>query len=130
MIRRPPRSTRTDTLLPYTSLCRSENLLPVPPACRARRQTRAARHDESDRSIAWDRRPQTGWVDPDRHHRRAAMPALCSIAADWYPETHQAEYGDNVHPVGCAYTLRAIHLATADTPAIPNTQTRIRVALL
>src|SRR3546814_16168609 len=25
MIRRPPRSTRTDTLLPYTTLCRSTN---------------------------------------------------------------------------------------------------------
>src|SRR3546814_17641466 len=25
MIRRPPRSTRTDTLFPYTTLCRSEN---------------------------------------------------------------------------------------------------------
>src|SRR3546814_20616402 len=25
MIRRPPRSTRTDTLLPYTTLCRSES---------------------------------------------------------------------------------------------------------
>src|SRR3546814_4797752 len=30
MIRRPPRSTRTDTLFPYTTLCRSaEKLLPV-----------------------------------------------------------------------------------------------------
>src|SRR3546814_18243830 len=27
MIRRPPRSTRTDTLFPYTTLCRSERLL-------------------------------------------------------------------------------------------------------
>src|SRR3546814_4217337 len=27
MIRRPPRSTRTDTLFPYTTLFRSENLL-------------------------------------------------------------------------------------------------------
>src|SRR3546814_5233602 len=26
MIRRPPRSTRTDTLLPYTTLCRSDSL--------------------------------------------------------------------------------------------------------
>src|SRR3546814_1427078 len=26
MIRRPPRSTRTDTLFPYTTLCRSINL--------------------------------------------------------------------------------------------------------
>src|SRR3546814_16504440 len=25
MIRRPPRSTRTDTLIPYTTLCQSEN---------------------------------------------------------------------------------------------------------
>src|SRR3546814_13071926 len=35
MIRPPPRSTRTDTLLPYTTLCRSAG--PVPrrrPACR------------------------------------------------------------------------------------------------
>src|SRR3546814_19479669 len=27
MIRRPPRSTRTDTLFPYTTLCRSSSLL-------------------------------------------------------------------------------------------------------
>src|SRR3546814_2012873 len=27
MIRRPPRSTRTDTLFPYTTLCRSKSLL-------------------------------------------------------------------------------------------------------
>src|SRR3546814_1462979 len=26
MIRRPPRSTRTDTLFPYTTLCRSEGI--------------------------------------------------------------------------------------------------------
>src|SRR3546814_10013597 len=29
MIRRPPRSTRTDTLFPYTTLFRSQQLLPV-----------------------------------------------------------------------------------------------------
>src|SRR3546814_2741543 len=28
MIRRPPRSTRTDTLFPYTTLCRSRRRLP------------------------------------------------------------------------------------------------------
>src|SRR3546814_11713262 len=33
MIRRPPRSTRTDTLFPYTTLFRSSPLrLPVPPS--------------------------------------------------------------------------------------------------
>src|SRR3546814_756109 len=29
MIRRPPRSTRTDTLFPYTTLFRSDNLQPL-----------------------------------------------------------------------------------------------------
>src|SRR3546814_6825857 len=29
MLRRPPRSTRTDTLFPYTTLCRSAELDPV-----------------------------------------------------------------------------------------------------
>src|SRR3546814_8209150 len=37
MIRRPPRSTRTDTLFPYTTLFRS----------RSRRTVHASRHDES-----------------------------------------------------------------------------------
>src|SRR3546814_3460323 len=31
MIRRPPRSTRTDTLFPYTTLFRSSALVPCPP---------------------------------------------------------------------------------------------------
>src|SRR3546814_6401199 len=39
MIRRPPRSKRTDTLIPYTTLFRSPSRLPpadhgLPPACR------------------------------------------------------------------------------------------------
>src|SRR3546814_7313410 len=31
MIRRPPRSTRTDTLFPYTTLCRSATVVPSAP---------------------------------------------------------------------------------------------------
>src|SRR3546814_19109654 len=30
MLRRPPRSTRTDTLFPYTTLFRSQSLRPIP----------------------------------------------------------------------------------------------------
>src|SRR3546814_5574232 len=37
MIRRPPRSTRTDTLFPYTTLFRSAGPLPPEPARQARR---------------------------------------------------------------------------------------------
>src|SRR3546814_4107202 len=35
MIRRPPRSTRTDTLLPYTTLFRSSSFSPSASACSA-----------------------------------------------------------------------------------------------
>src|SRR3546814_12315062 len=46
MIRRPPRSTRTDTLFPYTTLFRSDDPLDEnPPPCvegRIRRQDRGA----------------------------------------------------------------------------------------
>src|SRR3546814_2109874 len=38
MIRRPPRSTRTDTLFPYTTLFRSEWLRPCTPEHRVRIQ--------------------------------------------------------------------------------------------
>src|SRR3546814_10950709 len=34
MIRRPPRSTRTDTLFPYTTLFRSPDFCPIPPSLR------------------------------------------------------------------------------------------------
>src|SRR3546814_13018052 len=58
MIRRPPRSTRTDTLFPYTTLCRSqllrslvthgvENRPAGPGACRAANCRRAGRLDST-----------------------------------------------------------------------------------
>src|SRR3546814_5272223 len=46
MIRRPPRSTRTDTLFPYTTLFRSDRAaqrLPFPPALPFRRRALPAR---------------------------------------------------------------------------------------
>src|SRR3546814_6101829 len=39
MIRRPPRSTRTDTLFPDTTLFRSVNLTPLPGQARRRHRT-------------------------------------------------------------------------------------------
>src|SRR3546814_5697828 len=47
MIRRPPRSTRTDTLFPYTTLFRSAVR---PRACRRRRRRRAARGGAEERA--------------------------------------------------------------------------------
>src|SRR3546814_1297768 len=52
MIRRPPRSTRTDTLFPYTTLFRS----PARPPCRACRRWRGPRpRYRPIRPGEWDR---------------------------------------------------------------------------
>src|SRR3546814_5692710 len=61
MIRRPPRSTRTDTLFPYTTLFRSA----APPHVdrgRLRRTRRLRRSDGRGAGVGGDR----------RHHRRRA----------------------------------------------------------
>src|SRR3546814_3094638 len=42
MIRRPPRSTRTDTLFPYTTLLRSPSSAAPPSPCRRASRTRTA----------------------------------------------------------------------------------------
>src|SRR3546814_9262995 len=60
MIRRPPRSTRTDTLFPYTTLFRSR-------AARTRTSTIC-------RSMRWPRRWQNwgmNWRSPTGAHRRS-----------------------------------------------------------
>src|SRR3546814_13515702 len=58
MIRRPPRSTRTDTLFPYTTLFRSRGLLPLP-----RRPARRLLPRQGLRPVA---RPA---AEPDRRRR-------------------------------------------------------------
>src|SRR3546814_4376020 len=53
MIRRPPRSTRTDTLLPYTTLFRSDGAAHSgAQGRRGRRDRRRPRHDGGRRSPA------------------------------------------------------------------------------
>src|SRR3546814_4279177 len=64
MIRRPPRSTRTDTLFPYTTLFRSP---------RARRGLRQARARASGQGSDPDRGPCA-----QDHRRRAGAPAALS----------------------------------------------------
>src|SRR3546814_16613884 len=81
MIRRPPRSTRTDTLFPYTTLFRSPRPgLYAPPA----RPRRIARHDDvpaatADRVPGRDRRrhrgPAGGGREPARPAAGRARPA-------------------------------------------------------
>src|SRR3546814_17863998 len=50
MVRRPPRSTRTDTLFPYTTLCRSPAERERPQGERGNRSSRSnGRSDRNDR---------------------------------------------------------------------------------
>src|SRR3546814_10727941 len=57
MIRRPPRSTRTDTLFPYTTLCRSRGIPPrtacvVVPNRREVRPCKLRRRSRTKRPVA------------------------------------------------------------------------------
>src|SRR3546814_2904842 len=51
MIRRPPRSTRTDTLFPYTTLFRSIHAAPTPSISPPKLETVLAIHTE--RKVRW-----------------------------------------------------------------------------
>src|SRR3546814_7267650 len=58
MIRRPPRTTRTDPLLPYTTLCRS--------ATHPQQEPERPRHREGRQRVVGE----AGHGDPDRRQRR------------------------------------------------------------
>src|SRR3546814_11250715 len=82
MIRRPPRSTRTDTLLPYTTLFRSVDMVDRSPAevdgarvekRRIGRQTLAVRTEHVPTVNEVDRR-----IEVDRAGRRSEEPRLNS----------------------------------------------------
>src|SRR3546814_7178099 len=69
MIRRPPRSTRTDTLFPYTTLFRS-TLQAARPLRRDRRaQDGLARPEPRRRRLRNHRRTEVEGP-PDQHHRQ------------------------------------------------------------
>src|SRR3546814_1646452 len=61
MIRRPPRSTRTDTLFPYTTLFRS---LPDPPLYRQRARRAAVGARDDDRPPRYARRQDRSLPPP------------------------------------------------------------------
>src|SRR3546814_19098573 len=86
MIRRPPRSTRTDTLFPYTTLFRSRRCEEVVATCvdktnhewsraSASGMSRAARYRRADSRSVWRllrcvacSRVPLGWTDGDIAH--------------------------------------------------------------
>src|SRR3546814_10757778 len=63
MIRRPPRSTRTDTLFPYTTLFRSMNVEEAAVRLGSRRACLRTRRGRSGAGVADDRRGETcSWM--------------------------------------------------------------------
>src|SRR3546814_12735904 len=89
MIRRPPRSTRTDTLFPYTTLFRSQ-AVPTVPQERSNRSTKPAlvpsgveicryhyvariADQEYDRPVGEKRRIMATMADQDQWHGRPPL---------------------------------------------------------
>src|SRR3546814_4307587 len=79
MIRRPPRSTRTDTLFPYTTLFRSHRL---PARPRRDRQWRCAGRPMASRAAATETAPA---------RPLAAAPTLAHMATSRRSEEHTSE---------------------------------------
>src|SRR3546814_2754437 len=91
MIRRQPRSTRTDTLFPYTTLFRSGTALivaviePIAIFCVGRRYGRNVRFGRCGGSV--DPEQETNPCDQNRRQRR---PQYAS-ARQWPRNTHRSE---------------------------------------
>src|SRR3546814_21128015 len=88
MIRRPPRSTRTDTLFPYTTLFRSQQRADVQRAARHQQiqQAPVLRRDVDDPDMAGVEHPLIFPVGPRREGGGAALAmALPAPDADGHP---------------------------------------------
>src|SRR3546814_15637350 len=91
MIRRPPRSTRTDTLFPYTTLFRSGHVLPRSEprrisVCRTgpkRQGRRALVHHRSNETAQRDRGRQGGGHQGNPGRKRRTGRIWSTLVCDW-----------------------------------------------
>src|SRR3546814_13365482 len=98
MIRRPPRSTRTDTLFPYTTLFRS-----AAPSRRA--DARAPRRRACPRRTGARREPCRSWSLRSPWGHSSYRPALF-VAVVVFEEARRARPSGRVHPVGLDLLVR------------------------
>src|SRR3546814_5820102 len=73
MIRRPPRSTRTDTLFPYTTLFRSPEVLHARPGLHAP-------SNRLDRQLSPDRRRHSRRIAPRSEEHTSELQSLMRIS--------------------------------------------------
>src|SRR3546814_19451647 len=122
MIRRPPRSTRTDTLFPYTTLFRSLHAAALHANARADRVDRSVVRDDADlraaAGIAGDGFDlDDAVVDFGHFLREQLLPALSvrEAAADLRAAAFAAKPGNaRAHPVYDAQHLARHLLAAGD----------------
>src|SRR3546814_16112334 len=97
MIRRPPRSTRTDTLFPYTTLFRSRRAAPLPecgPAC-----------------LSLDRCGQS-YASRERPHRIAAYHLISgSVHMEAYVYDHVRTPRGKGRPDGALHEITSVEMA-------------------
>src|SRR3546814_11082423 len=119
MIRRPPRSTRTDTLFPYTTLFRSEVLRYVQHGAPARRRRLLAEAEEGERRLQDD-----GGGDGERRlhqHRRE------NVGQDVAQDDGEVGDADGARAFHIVLRLHAEHLASGEADEIGRASGRERV---
>src|SRR3546814_3403874 len=81
MIRLPPRSTRTDTLFPYTTLFRSSRAPPDRVPARPRDRDPSARGTAADRwPKVWSRQGTQSWSRPRSEEHTSELQSLMRIS--------------------------------------------------
>src|SRR3546814_9035040 len=122
MIRRPPRSTRTDTLFPYTTLFRS----PQGYGCGVRRgrhhrpPTQAHHYGDTDRPAPRGSDPPGCSLDPLSHDGGQATRGEGSGAVQLRSEEHTSELQSLMR---ISYAVFCLKKKKTITPAITSTST-------
>src|SRR3546814_11498888 len=113
MIRRPPRSTRTDTLFPYTTLFRSPDLR----AARDEGRGRAAEEGHRGRPVHHQRQghPQVAGTAKDPHLYDGGWGSFCfsetpveSVERQPTSALEEAHPGAVLPPCGCARDRKGV----------------------
>src|SRR3546814_10050742 len=107
MIRRPPRSTRTDTLFPYTTLFRSHE-----PSLLQGRQHRRGRGGALSQRSGDGRRKGD---DRRRHSQDGDWPAHASRSADTRSEEHTSELQSLMRNSYAVFCLKKKNKKTKNT---------------
>src|SRR3546814_8300449 len=108
MIRRPPRSTRTDTLFPYTTLFRSLDLSPPRSSSESRRRLFPLAQDRGSRwNAGMDARPPAQ-RSANGHHNRS--------------EEHTSELQSLMRISYAVFCLKKKNKQYTTTYTVPHTQ--------